>query len=315
MSCFHPLPAAIAYDGRSGKTCARVLRRGERVLDETGRPDYMELPCGRCIGCKLENSRGWAVRMMHEAQLYDANQFVTLDYDPEHLPVSRSLEYRDFQLFMKRLRKEVRGVSRGPSGKFPIRFFCAGEYGEKFRRPHWHAILFNMVFGDQVQFVNGTYRSSQAESLWGRGSVVIDAVTPRSCAYVAGYTLSKRYGSRSAESYEDVVNVVTGEVSSRRPEFCTMSRRPGIGSWWYDRFSSDVFPADRVVVEGEERKAPRYYWRKFQQTADPLLVAQLEAARVERARAVPVEESSERRRCDREAVARSRLKTFSERSH
>lgn len=305
MSCFHPLPAFLNDRG--------VVSVGRRELGDVR--SSLELPCGRCVGCQLEKSRAWSIRCMHEAQLYDSNVFVTLDYAPEHLPKSLSLEYSDFQGFMRRLRKKVRGVSRAPTGSFPVRFFCSGEYGEKFRRPHFHAILFNCFFKDQVRLVNDTCRSAQAESLWQRGNVVIGEVTPASAAYVAGYTLSKRYGQRAVEHYEDVVDVSTGEVTSRRREFCQMSRDPGIGAWWYSRFAGDVFPKDHAVVEGKEYKVPRYYWRKFQETADPLLVAQLEAARVERARAVPVEESSDRRRCDREVVARSRLKTFSERSH
>lgn len=252
---------------------------------------------------------------MHEAQLYDSNLFVTLDYAPEHLPKSLSLEYKDFCGFMKRLRKEVRGVSRSPGGTFPIRFFVAGEYGERFSRPHWHAILFNTRFEDQIRFCNDTYRSVQCERLWKRGQVVIGSVTPRSAAYVAGYTLNKRYGRPAADHYEDVVSLETGEVSSRRPEFCVMSRRPGIGAWWFDSFGKDLFPHDHAIVDGRRYRVPGYYWRKYQEIADAFDVEAVLNSRVARAQAVPVEESSVRRRGDRAIVAKAKLDLYGERSH
>lgn len=307
MSCFHPLEASR---DRSSGSVTIGYHPGK---SHTG--DFMELPCGSCVGCKMDKARAWSIRCMHEAQLYDSNLFVTLTYDDEHLPRSLSLEYPHFQAFMRRLRKKVKGVSRAPSGSFPVRFFVAGEYGEQLRRPHWHAILFNVRFEDQVRLVNGTSRSAQVERIWGHGNVVLGEVTAASAAYVAGYTLTKRYGQSAQDHYEDVVDVSTGEVTCRRPEFCQMSRDPGIGAWWYSRFRGDLFPKDHAVVEGKEHKVPGYYWRKFQQEADPLLVEELEAARVERARRLPLEESSDRRRCDREIVAQSRLRTFSERSH
>lgn len=305
MSCFRPLPAYVDREGGQPRVGYWAGQQG----------DKLELPCGHCVGCKQDRARSWSIRIMHEAQLYDSNLFLTLDYAPEHLPRSLSLEYRDFQGFLKRLRKEVKGVSVAPSGERPVRFFVAGEYGEKFQRPHWHAILFNVWFADQVEYFNGTFRSEQAERLWVKGNVVIGKVTPQSAAYVAGYTLNKRYGRDADDYYEDVVNVATGEVSRRRAEFCVMSRRPGIGAWWYDRFGGDLFPADHAVVEGKEFKVPRFYWKKFVDQADANVVEDLVEARYERARAVPLAESSERRRGDREEVARSRMKFFSERSH
>jgi len=281
---------------------------------ETG--DKLELPCGRCIGCKQDRARTWSIRLMHEAQLYDSSLFLTLDYAPEHLPSSLSLEYQDFQGFMKRVRKTIRGVNPSPNGKFPVRFFCAGEYGAKFQRPHWHAVLFNFDLKDKQRFHNGTYRSSEIERLWGRGNVVIGDLTASSAAYVAGYTMGKVYGHRAAEHYEDVLDPATGEITSRRPEFCTMSRRPGIGAWWFRRFGSDLFPHDFAVQDGKKFKVPRYYWTKFQESSgDPALVEEIAYERYLRAKVVDPNESSERRRSDREQVAIARQELFSPRAH
>lgn len=294
MSCFHPLPA---FQDRNGGGVRIGYHAGEQG-------DKLELPCGRCIGCKQAKAKSWAIRCMHEAQLHDSNLFVTVDYAPEHLPASLSLEYGDFQGFLRRLRK-AQGAG--------IRFFVSGEYGEQFGRPHWHALLFNCVFSDMVRYANGTFRSAKAERLWARGQVVIGAVTSRSAAYCAGYTLGKVYGSAAADFYEDVVNTTTGEVSCRRPPFCVMSRRPGIGAKWYERFRGDVLPGDFAVLDGAKYKVPQFYWRKFQAEGDPSLVEQIAYARFLRAKAVDPNESSERRRSDREQVALSRVKTFSRR--
>lgn len=243
---------------------------------------------------------------MHEAQLYDSNLFVTLTYSPENMPRSLSLEYRHIQLFLKKLRKAVSGVSVAPNGERPIRYFVAGEYGEQYKRPHWHAILFNTRFPDQQPMINGEYFSELAGKIWGHGQVHIGSVTPASAAYVAGYTQSKVYGD--PDHYEDVVDLSTGEVTSRRPEFARMSLNPGIGYWWYEKFQSDVLPIDKAVIDGKAYKVPGYYWRKFQETADGSKCEEIRERRYSRAMEVDRAENSERRRSDRAEVAKARLR-------
>lgn len=263
--------------------------------------DEFEVPCGKCIGCKVDRARAWSIRIGHEAQGWDSNLFCTFDYAPEHLR-SWSLEYRDFQGFMKRLRKRL------PS---PIRFFVAGEYGEQFRRPHFHAILFNCRFPDQEEFRNGTFQSLLAEELWQKGRVVIGDVTPQSSAYVAGYTYGKRYGAEAEDYYEDLVNPLTGEVGRRRAEFCQMSRRPGIGAAWFEKFGSDLFPNDVAVQSGRKYKVPRYYAKRWSQ-ANPELWEDIVERRVARA-LERLEESTPERRAVREKVAEAKNIFYSQR--
>lgn len=298
MSCFRPLQAC--------RTRLGEIRLGEPRGDD-GYP--LELPCGRCIGCRSDRARAWSIRIGHEAQLYDENVFVTLTYDDASLPASRSLEYGDFSGFMKRLRKRLRGRCQSPDGRFPIRFFVAGEYGSRTGRPHWHAVLFNCWFPDQQRLINETWRSRMCEELWSRGNVVIGAVTPSSAAYVAGYTSKKVYGAGAADHYEDVVNLRTGEVTARRPEFCVMSRRPGIGAWWYARYGGDLFPVDHAVQEGKTYKVPRYYWRRFQEEGDARVVEEVAYARELKA-LENLEESTPERRVVREVVAERRARLF-----
>lgn len=300
MTCFRPLPACRSREGRV------------RIGYDWGDGYPLELPCGRCIGCKLDRARAWSIRIGHEAQLYDANVFATLTYAPECLPESLSLEYDDFQKFMKRLRKRLNGVNRLPDGSRPVRFFCAGEYGGETGRPHWHAILFNTRFGDEQTLVNETKRSGLCDDLWDRGNVVLGDVNAQSAAYVAGYTLKKRYGAAAAEHYEDVVNLRTGELTSRRPEFVTMSRRPGIGARWYERYGGDLFPHDFAVQEGKQFKVPRYYWKRFQDTGDAKVVEEVAYERELRA-LDRVEDSTPSRLEVREILAERRSTFFGER--
>lgn len=242
MPCYYPVSAW-------------QLDSGEVVFAERGRVKRpLQLPCGQCIGCRLERSRQWAVRCLHESQMHSRNSFVTLTYDDGHLQ-SPSLDYRDFQLFMKRLRD-----ARAPD---KVRFFMCGEYGEKSQRPHFHACLFGVSFDDmRPHSVNSRgdklYQSAELESIWEKGYAPVGAVTFDSAAYVARYVTKKVTGPHAVDHYR-VVDGETGEVWNRVPEFCHMSLKPGIGATWFDKYKSEVFPRDRVVVRGVECKPPRYY--------------------------------------------------------
>lgn len=319
MACFRPLEA---YQDDAGG----APRLGGYWAGENGR--YLELPCGHCAGCRMDRRLEWSIRCTHEAQLYDSNLFVSLDYSPEKLPESRSLEYRDVQLWLKRLRKamaqRVRGKGRrmkwkytGADLKNPVRFFLCGEYGSTTLRPHWHAILFNVWFKDQVRLLNGTYQSDLADKIWQNGRCVIGDVTPQSISYVAGYTTDKLYGRGKEEAYE-VVDLRSGEVKERRPELVSMSRRPGIGYRWFERFRSDIFgglesPHDFAVHEKRKRKVPRYYWRLYNESGDAFAVEKVREARLDRAAEVDKSEETLERRAVREEALLRRVKTFSPR--
>lgn len=245
MTCYSPLEAWRLDDGSISFN--PKFRFGFSRLT---------LPCGQCRGCRLERSRQWAIRCIHEAQMHSRNCFITLTYAPEHLPPNGSLVLEHWQRFMKRLRKRF-----GSN----IRFFHCGEYGAKLQRPHYHACLFNFDFDDKVlwKVCNGEklFLSSTLSELWPFGFSTVGSVTFESAAYVARYILKKITGDRAKDHYS-VVDA-DGLVSCRRPEYVTMSRRPGIASGWYDKFGSDVFPSDQVVVRGRAMRPPRYYDNKL----------------------------------------------------
>ena len=136
MPCYRPIKGY-----RSRRLNAETGKRPVVFNPRDGFYDQpVDLPCGQCIGCRLERSRQWAIRCVHEASLHERNCFITLTYRDECLPTNGSLDLDAFQKFMKRLRR------RFGEG---VRFFHCGEYGENFGRPHYHAILFNLDFSDK----------------------------------------------------------------------------------------------------------------------------------------------------------------------
>jgi hypothetical protein len=223
---------------------------------------------------------------MLEASCYDENCFLTLTYDDDHLPDDRSLHVEHFQLFMKRLRKKF------GSG---IRFFHCGEYGDQFSRPHYHALIFNFDFPDKKPHSknhDGTvlYTSDLLSDLWPFGYVLIGAVTFESAAYVARY-VTKKITGKAAQAVDDdgllpyeQLDPFTGEVLSLRPEYVTMSRRPGIGKPWLDKWQSDVYPNDYVVVNGKPTKPPKFFDSQYE-VAYPSDFARIKGARLRAAEA------------------------------
>ncbi|AXH73987.1 MAG: replication initiator protein [Microviridae sp.] len=242
---------------------------------------------------------------MHEAQMHDANSFVTLTYRDEDCPVS--LQYRHFQLFMKRLRRSNRNV----------RFYMCGEYGEEFGRPHYHAILFGKFFADReplADYAAGQvlYRSAELEKLWPHGFSSIGDVTFDSAAYVARYVMKKVTGDRAEAHY--LRETQSGQLVSVSPEFGQMSRRPGIGATWFEKFGSDVFSITRdgCRIGSVERKAPRFY-DKCLAKVDPDRVEDLELRRYNKITPEVVAENEPERLAVRQVVAQARL-AFKKRS-
>jgi hypothetical protein len=241
MPCYSPIRAYRSRDGINPDTGKWPIVFN--IYDGYGDLP-IDVPCGQCIGCRLERSRQWAIRCVHEASLYDNNCFVTLTFDDDHLDKNLSLNKRDFVLFMKKLRFKF---GQG------IRFFHCGEYGFLLQRPHHHVILFNFDFPDKylwdIRNGNRLYRSPELEALWPYGFSSIGDVTFESCAYVARYIMKKVTGKNAGSHY-----------NGREPEYITMSRRPGIAREWFDKYQTDVFPNDYVVIRnGLKCKPPKYY--------------------------------------------------------
>jgi len=258
MPCYSPLDAYQPVDGLSDRKIKFYV-----TPRQSGNYRPIKLPCGQCIGCRLERSRQWAVRCVHEAQMHDRNCFITLTYNDDNLPPNASLVLDDFQRFMKRLRKKF-----GPN----VRFFHCGEYGEKYGRPHYHAIIFNLDFDDKYHWRtteqgHRCYRSPTLESLWTVGNSELGDVTFESAAYVARYIMKKVTGP-AAEHHYCVGHTEYGELIYKKPEYVTMSRRPGIGSTWFKKYQSDVYPDDFIVIRHDLKTRPPKYYDKLLASTD-----------------------------------------------
>ena len=207
---------------------------------------------------------------MHEAKMHRHNSFLTLTYNDEHLPPGGTLQYRDYQLFNKRLRKTLSRRQRYAllpivaSGDTPsMRFYMCGEYGEQFHRPHYHVCLFGTDFSDKRYLAktptgSKLYRSETLEKLWPLGFSSIGELNFESAAYVARYVMKKITGTQAKKHYEKI-DQTTGEIIQLKPEFNNMSRRPGIGWSWLQKYTADVYPNAKVIVRGHQTNPPRYY--------------------------------------------------------
>lgn len=236
MGCYHPIAA--------WKSSARV--QGKYQISFRPGPGFVgvNLPCGQCVGCRLERSRQWAIRCLHESRLYARNCVITLTYSEDHSEYTGNVEVTHFQRFMKRLRKHASPIR--------IRFFHCGEYGENFSRPHYHACLFNWDFSDKKFWKNTPssvqYRSATLELLWTYGFSTCSDLSIESAAYIARYCIKKVTGKGSNDHYLGL-----------NPEYVTMSRRPGIGYAHYQKYKKGIFPADSISVNGKDVRPPRYY--------------------------------------------------------
>lgn len=279
MPCYRPIKAyRAALKNATGRRSLVFNPRDALPVGHPGRE--LEVPCGQCIGCRLERSRQWAARCIHEAQLYDQNCFITLTYSEEHLPENGSLVLKDFQDFMKRLRK------RFGSG---IRFFHCGEYGDQYSRPHYHACLFNFDFPDKELLRGDLFTSKALCELWPFGFSTVGQVTFESAAYVARYVTKKISGAEYSR-----VHMVNGKFVPITPEYATMSRRPGIGRGWYDKFRSDVYPSDEVVLRGGKKMKPPKAYDRYFEVDNPEVMAELKLQRTTKAEEKAALESYDR---------------------
>lgn len=259
MPCYYPLSAWRSIKRNESGKRSLVFSQKDGYYDTN-----LKIGCGQCRGCRRDKARQWAVRCVHEASLHKENCFITLTFNDKYLDPKGSLRKRDFQLFMKRLRKMY------GSG---IRYFHCGEYGDRYHRPHHHACLFGFDFPDKIpwKFEKGIilYRSPSLESLWSCpisgdsfGYSSVGSVTYESAAYVAGYCLKKITGDKAPDHYQ-----------GRLPEYATMSRgskkigTKGIGSAWFKKYGSDILRHGAVVMPGgHKQKVPKYYDRSFELT-------------------------------------------------
>lgn len=224
-------------------------------FDSPAMGEMFKVPCGRCIGCKLEYSRQVALRCVHEMKGHEENCWVTLTYDDEHLPYGPSLVKSHMQDF-------IRGLRRTEDER-QIRFYGAGEYGEgEGQRPHYHICLFGYDFRDKYCIGHSeggfdVYDSDHLRERWGMGRVEIGELNFETAAYTARYCTKKVTGEKSMEHYTRILP--DGRMVEVEPEFALMSLKPGIGAKHYEFYREEIVDWDSCVINGHECKPPRYY--------------------------------------------------------
>jgi len=254
MPCFDPLFASDD-DGL-------VTIKPDRLSALSTDGQYMELSCGQCASCRANRARDWAIRCVHESQMHTRRVgrghiqkgcFITLTYNDQELPSDGNLDVSHWQNFAKKLRRDVG----------PFRFLHCGEYGDRTGRPHYHACLFGIDFTEDRYEWNSSAdhhitRSETLEATWGRGFCTIGPLNYATARYTAGYVVKKL--RKNQREYFDV---------QAKPEYITMSRRPGLGKSWFDKYWRDVYPKDQVTLAGKTFRPPKYY-DKLLREMDPV---------------------------------------------
>lgn len=259
------------YSG--GKTSGLGKYIGKETIGnyDIGNVHITQIPCGKCIGCRMDYSRSWADRLTyHNFTIPEGTSwYLTLTYDDLHvcdLPEGKrdglySLDYDHASDFIKKLRNKYRTEQ--------IDYYLAGEYGDSLMRPHFHMILFNVPFyklhfwklndnGDPL------YVSDEIADLWKYGFHTIAPFSWLGAAYTASYVEKKRDG-RKLHEYTDV---------GIEPEKSRCSRRPGIAHDYYfqnavDLWNNDGLDVDRSINSSGKLGIPRYF-RKLVQSPEAL---------------------------------------------
>lgn len=271
-----------AYINKQGKTSYEFdffswtdYEQNPRIYDAKYRK-IQQVPCGKCIECRLEKSRQWANRIMIECRDRSLNEcwFLTVTYAPEHIPHNitvntetgeeiegLTLDKKDISNFMKRLRRN-REYHHKETG---IKFYLCGEYGSKTQRPHYHIAIMGLHLDPEkdLKFYKDTsagrlWKWEEGSEIWGKGFVVVGRLEWDSAAYVARYIMKKQLGPEAEQYYQS-----RGQI----PEFVQMSRRPGIGREYYDKHKQEIYEHDSILVKKGgmvlQAKPPKYYDNLF----------------------------------------------------
>lgn len=270
MTCYKPIqawqrPEYPIYAGENEEYLKKLNRISFHEI-----PNWIPItiPCGKCIGCKMEKVKSHSTRCTLEASQWKNNCFITLTYS-NHIkrkdgkpayPEDNKLHKEDIQLFIKKLRKKYTGIEEwtNPNTKKiekPIRYFGCGEHGPKTNRVHWHFCIFNWKPKDlklyKTENKNGKpytlWTSKELSKLWGYGFVVVGNLTEETANYVARYTTKK---------------------IKTEDECLMMSRNPGIAKWNWQK-NAEKYKEYGILVHNTKgttrQNLPKYFKKLWKQ--------------------------------------------------
>lgn len=205
------------------------------------------------------------MRITHEAKMNENNKFVTITYNDESLPKNGMLQPQELTLFLKRIHNDLlRKRGKG------IRYYACGEYGEERHRPHYHACIFDLPLNDLKYYKTTAigetlFTSKYLERMWPHGFNTVGALTFESAAYTARY-VTKKWNEETLEMY--------GYIQP----FARMSRRPGIGATWFEKYGDHAYKFDSVILREKEMQPPKYYDNRLE-ALDPSRYSRLKQRR------------------------------------
>lgn len=225
---------------------------------------YNEVPCGHCENCVKRRVSNWSFRLMQEEKVSLSSYFITLTYDSEHVPITKNgfmdLSKRDFQLFFKRFRKQHDSYGKHC---ITLKYYAVGEYGGKFRRPHYHFIVFNADLSLIIGSKNASAVSRGIIKLdgqrtfttpsWTKGHITVGQVSEASVGYTMKY-MSKPWNPMHRND-------------DRTPQFCLMSK--GLGASYLTGAMIQWHKSDMAnrqycnLKDGKKVAMPRYYRTKL----------------------------------------------------
>lgn len=204
-----------------------------------------DVPCGKCINCSYSKSNEWTRRLLDEATQHEKMCLVVLTYDRAHVRVGMktkegnnlfTLWHRDVQLYLKKLRKKVKSLYDKE-----LRYYVAGEYGDKLQRPHYHLVLFGLNKDDR-NLIDHTWEHGKV--LWDKKNRPLDE---KGFAYACGY-INKKIHEGSYDLYYTKKGIIA--------PYQRMSK--GLGKVVAMR-DKEKFIKNGFKYEGTNQRVPRAY--------------------------------------------------------
>lgn len=201
----------------------------------------------------------WSFRLMQEEKVSTSAYFLTLTYAPEYTRITKNgfmgLSKDDFQRFVKRLRKR----HEGNTGK-PLKYYAVGEYGGRFKRPHFHVILFN---ADIEKIIPKKYANAIT-----RGEIKLDGRHPMDCldwhyGHCTVGTVSEASIGYTLIYISKPSRIPEHRNDDREREFGLMSK--GLGANYLTKAMRLWHKADMegrqyvALADGKKASLPRYY--------------------------------------------------------
>lgn len=224
-----------------------TIKNPAKVIYNPSRDRAIRVPCGKCPQCLKRRQNQWAFRLNEEKKKSTSCSFITFTYEDPPLTScgKQTLKKKDFQDFMKRLRKQIKN--------YGIKYYMCGEYGGITQRPHYHAIMFNLP---QSYLQN----SDKLHSAWGHGHIYLAKANLATMHYVVGYLQKGTF-------QKEIVDYNTGEIKTdpRDAEFSLMSKRMGLAYLTPQmvKFHTSRLASYVTQPGGQKTSLPRYFRDKI----------------------------------------------------